>query len=456
MARTSHHIAFLLLAIFAVLVWQGCGPEPGPQPNLSADEQLERAIDAHGIEPIAEPPAQDPARVELGRALFFDRELSGNRDTSCASCHHPREMTGDDIPLSVGTGARIDGEVRHLGEGREFTARNSSDVFNRGVSDWTSMFWDKRVRLGRDGQMITPAGSRLPDGLDNLLAAQAMFPVAERDEMRGEPWDQDIFGEPNELGEIVDGLFNKIWAKLIDRLLAFDGYEELFAEAYPGVAPDDLTFVHAANALAAFQIAEFSFTESAWDRYVAGEEDALDEQQKRGGALFFGEAGCADCHGGTLFTDQKAYNLAVPQFGPGAYPDEPYDRGFGRVSNNPAYDFAFRTPTLRNVALTPPYMHNGAFETLEQTIRHHLAAADGLRDYDAGHLPDEVRELLLDDPDARARILETLDPWAKDAPELSDAQIDDLVAFMEALTSEGADDCEDVVPESVPSGLPVD
>lgn len=453
MARSSYTIVVVMLA---AVVWQGCGPEPGPQPDLTVDEQLERAIDAYDIEPIAEPPAQDPARVELGRALFFDRELSGNRDTSCASCHHPREMTGDDIPLSVGTGAQIDGEVRHLGEGRDFTARNSPDVFNRGVSDWTTMFWDNRIRLGREGQMITPAGSRLPDGLDGLLAAQAMFPVAERDEMRGEPWDQDIFGEPNELGEIVDGLFNTIWAKLMDRLLAFEGYEELFAEAYPDVALDELTFVHAANAMAAFQIGELSFTESAWDLYVAGEEDALDEQQKRGGALFFGEAGCADCHGGTLFTDQKAYNLAVPQFGPGKNPDEPFDRGFGRVSNNPAYDFAFRTPTLRNVALTPPYMHNGAFETLEEAIRHHLAPAEGLRNYDPSHLPDKAREQLLDDPDVHARILETLDPWAEDAPELSDAQIDDLVVFMEALTSEGAANCEDVVPESVPSGLSLD
>jgi cytochrome c peroxidase len=460
--RLRHDIC--LSVLLAALVY-GCGPdkpsEPAPQPELSVDEEIAVGIDAFDIEPLAEPEPQDVDKVELGRALFFDKLLSGRLDTSCASCHHPREMTGDDIPLSAGAGATVDGDKRRLGPDRTWTARNSPELFNRGVAEWTTQFWDMRIRMTDTGHMLTPAGSRMPEGLDNLLAAQAMLPVAERDEMRGERWDTDINGEPNELGQIVDGLLNKIWETLITRLMNNPEYRALFASAYPDTPVDQMSFVHAANAIAAFEIDAFSFTQSPWDRYVAGQSDALDRQQKRGAALFFGQANCAQCHSGTLFTDQKPHNLAVPQFGPGKSPDEPFDRGFGRVSNNSDFDFAFRTPTLRNVVLTAPYMHNGAYETLAGAIRHHIEPAASLRAYDGSHLDDDLRQTLQDDAATQERILKTLDSKmkepAQDGPaQLDDDQIDDLISFMDSLTGEGAAECTDVVPESVPSGLPLD
>lgn len=448
-------------AAVLVAMAMGCGPdqppEPEPQPELTVEEQVAVGIEAWEIEPLPEAAPQAPAKVELGRALFFDRILSGNLDTSCASCHHPREKTSDDIPLSAGTGAEVDGHKRRLGEGRTWTARNSTDLFSRGVSAWRTQFWDMRIRVTDAGHLLTPAGSRLPDGLDdNLLAVQAMFPVLERDEMRGERWDDDIHGEPNELGRIVDGLNNQIWELLMERLLANDEYRSLFAQAYPDVSLDEMGFEYAANAIAAFEIEAFSRGPSPWDRYVDGEASALTDAQKRGAAVFFGKGECAQCHGGTLFTDQKPHNLAVPQFGPGRNPDEPLDLGFGRVSNDSSYNFAFRTPSLRNVALTPPYMHNGAYETMEEAIRHHLTPVESFEQYDPSHLEPDLQAMMHDDPALQARVLETLDPQMKDPPELSDAEVADLVAFMEALTSEGAADTEDVVPESVPSGLPLD
>jgi cytochrome c peroxidase len=449
----------LLASTLLLAMTTSCGPmdeEPEPDPDLTLDEKLELAIDEHDLEPLAEAPPQDPARVDLGRALFYDKILSGNRDTSCASCHHPREMTADEQPLSAGTGAIIEGTERRLGPHREFTPRQSTDIFNRGVPAWGTMFWDMRIRTTDDGRLLTPAGSRLPDGLDSPLEAQAMFPVTSRDEMRGEPWDTDVFGEPNELGEIVDGLVNQIWDALMVRLLDIDEYRELFAQAYPDVDVDELGFEHAAKALAAYQIDAFSFTDSPWDRYLAGQRDALDEPQKRGAALFYGEAGCVDCHSGSLFTDQKPHNLAVPQMGPGKSPDEPLDLGFGRVSNNPAHDFAFRTPPLRNVALTAPYMHNGAYPTLEGAIRHHLSAAQSLRDYDPNLLDDVFAELCLEDDELNERIISTLDPKMKDPPELDDDEIAELIAFLEALTAAGADNTVHEVPDRVPSGLPLD
>lgn len=450
------HISLCALGFVSAL--SACGPTPpheDPDPQLSVDEQIAQAIADNDLEPLAQPAPQDPAKVELGRALYFDKILSGNRDTSCASCHHPRKMTGDDKPLSAGTGAIIDGEDRRLGDGRTPTARNSPEVFNRGVDAWSTQFWDMRVRV-EDGVLLTPAGSRLPDGLDSVLAAQAMFPVTARDEMRGERWDEGVDGHPNELGPIVDGLLNQIWDKLMVRLLDIAEYRQMFAAAYPDVPADELGFQHAANAIAAFEIDAFSFSKTPWDRYVAGEADALDDAQKRGAALFFGKAGCAECHSGNLFTDQKAHNLAVPQFGPGKSPDEPFDLGYGRVSNDRDYNFAFRTPTLRNVEMTPPYMHNGAYETLEGAVRHHLHPARSLRDYDPSHLDAALRESLHNSAQVQARILETLDAKLDDPPELSDAEIGDLIAFMKALNSTHADECMDAVPESVPSGLPLD
>lgn len=456
MRKMRHICTASLLALLAMRCGSDRPPGPEPKAQLTVEEQISMGIRAWDVEPLPRPEAQDPAKVELGRALFFDRILSGNLDTSCASCHHPREKTSDNIPLSAGTGADIDGHTRRLGEGRTWTARNSTDLFSRGVSAWRTQFWDMRIRITDGGHMLTPAGSRLPEGLDNVLAAQAMFPVAERDEMRGERWDTDIHGEPNELGRIVDGLFNQIWAKLMERLLENDEYRRLFADAYPGVEFDEMGFEYAANAIAAFEIEAFSAGRSPWDRYITGDPSALTRAQKRGAAVFFGKGECAQCHGGTLFTDQKPHNLAVPQFGPGRDPDEPLDLGFGRVSNDPSYNFAFRTPSLRNVALTPPYMHNGAYATIEEAIRHHLAPIESLKNYDPSTLEPDLQAMMHDDPALQARILETLDPQMTEPLELSDAEVDDLVAFMKALTSDGADDTEGVVPESVPSGLPLD
>ncbi len=441
-----------LLTVFVC----GCGQAAGPSAPLTPDEALAQIIQKQQLEPLAPAPAQNPAKVRLGRALYFDKILSGNRDTSCASCHHPRHMTGDDKPLSAGTGAVIDGHKRHLGRGRLFTARNSPEVFNRGVSAWTTQFWDMRVRISDDGALLTPAGSRLPDGLDSVLAAQAMFPVTGRDEMRGERWDTGVDGQPNELGPIVDSLLNRIWDALMTRLLAIDAYRQMFAEAYPDVPQDELGFEDAANAIAAFEIEAFSPNETPWDRYLAGHTDALDAAQKRGAVLFYGKAGCAECHSGALFTDQKAHNLAVPQFGPGKSPDEPYDLGYGRVSNDPSYDFAFRTPTLRNVEFTAPYMHDGAYATLEAAVRHHLHPAQSLRDYDPSHLDPKLREQMHNSPEEQARIVQTLDEKLADPPQLSDAEVADVIAFMKALSSTHADDCMDAVPDAVPSGLPLD
>lgn len=169
---------------------------------------LRQVLAAHHIGPLDPGPKPDPAKVKLGQMLFFDRELSGNRDISCATCHHPQFATGDGIPLSIGTGSLGLGPERQRGAMRSFIPRNAPELFNRGSPEWHTMFWDGRV-MGTVAQgFVKPYEFEdlvaLPEGLDSLLAAQALFPVTSAAEMRGERADLDALGQPNELGWLDD------------------------------------------------------------------------------------------------------------------------------------------------------------------------------------------------------------------------------------------------------------
>src|SRR5262245_13390959 len=192
----------LLLALAACDSGSLNQPQSGIDPSL--DAQLRQTIRNWGVVPILAVNAQDPAMVELGRLLFFDKILSGNRDVSCASCHSPLLASGDGQSLAVGTGATIVAGVRRLGPGRSPTPRNAPSLFNSTLGS-PYVFWDGRVSQGLGQQRFqVPAGVVLPDGLSNVLAAQAMLPVTNRVEMRGVAGDRDVAGNVNELAMIAD------------------------------------------------------------------------------------------------------------------------------------------------------------------------------------------------------------------------------------------------------------
>ncbi|MDW8317320.1 MAG: FG-GAP-like repeat-containing protein [Anaerolineae bacterium] len=462
----------MALAFAGVLVVSCYSPGQPAEPSATApavpvadpalDRQLRDLLAAHGIGPLDPGPTPDPAKVALGRMLFFDKELSGNRDISCATCHHPQFATGDGIPLSVGTGGLGLGPERQRGAMRPFIPRNAPELFNRGSPEWRTMFWDGRVMGTVAEGFIKPYEFEdlvsLPDGLDSLLAAQALFPVTSPAEMRGERADVDVHGRPNELGWLDDEDLPQIWEGLMRRLLAIPGYRELFAAAYPDLPLETLGFQHAANALAAFEIHAFTLLDSPWDRYLAGDDSALSPQAKRGALLFYGQAGCARCHSGNLLTDQQFHNIGVPQIGPGK--GRPgmsahIDPGRARETNDPADRFRFRTPPLRNVAITGPWMHNGAYLTLEEAIRHHLDPKAALERYDLTRLPTDLQSDTIWNEAKKQALLETLDPLVATPTVLDDGQIADLLAFLEALTDPRAADLSYLTPEAVPSGLPV-
>jgi cytochrome c peroxidase len=436
-----------LLTVTSLAAVVGCVPR-----NL--DAELERVVESRDLVPLTPGPTHSPDLVRLGEALFFDKELSGNRDIACATCHHPLLHGGDGLSLPVGTGGEGLGPDRYLGEGRQYVPRHSPEIFNRGAREWTTLFWDGRVAISQTAGFESPAGEALPRGLHGVLAAQALFPVTSRDEMRGAPGDT-VRGALNELAGVPDDDLQAIWNGLMKRLLDLEEYRSLFASAYPGVAEDAWSIEDVANALAAYEAEAFWFADTPWDAFLSGHENVLSDGAKRGALLFFGRAGCAACHSGPLLTDQVFHNVGVPQLGPGKGANAPADLGRAEITGKDADRCAFRTPPLRNVTLTGPWMHDGAYTELTAVVRHMAHPAQAARGYDASGLLADLRGTVQSGPQADS-ILATLDPVVAYGRDLSDPEISDLVDFLSALTDPAAADLSHLIPATVPSGLPVD
>jgi cytochrome c peroxidase len=281
-----------------------------------------------------------------------------------------------------------------------------------------------------------------------------MFPVTAPEEMRGQ-------AGTNEIANAASN--QEVWALLMERLVGtsngtvggIEAYRQLFAAAYPTVTNfDDFNFGHAARAIAAFERDAFTFLDTPWDRFMGGDMSAVSDSAKRGALLFCGKAACASCHSGPLLSDFQHHALAVPQVGPGKL-EASEDRGLALVSGDSADDYKFRTPALRNVALTGPWMHDGAFTTLEGAVRHHLDPISSLNDYDPSQLPPPFRDTVDTDPTRNAARAAALDPLLATPIGLTQDEFDDLMAFLYALTDPHALNLLNDVPASVPSGLPV-
>jgi cytochrome c peroxidase len=439
------------LCVAALVVIVACD-ETTPPEGLpgSIDAQLRRTFNAYGVVPIGPVQQQNPALVALGQALMFDKVLSGNRDIACATCHEPSLHATDGLPLAVGTGGSGVGPARTLGPGRSFVPRNAPTLINSGIGLFY-VFWDGRLtRFGPQGPDVPPSLD-----LNDLIAAQAMLPVLNRREMRGERGDVDVFGNPNELAALGDSQPEPVWQAVMQRLLAIPGYVSLFQAAFPGRSPTTFSFRDAATAMAAFQVAELTKTDSPFDRYLKRDDNALPPEAKRGALLFFNEARCNSCHNGPLLGGRDFSNSGAPQLGPGVGRGAPLDFGRGELHNNDFYQFAFRVPPLRNVELTAPYFHDGAVQTLEAAVRHYNDVAKSLRTFDPSTLPAAVQSSYHGDQRTIDTVLATLDFRLRTPLNLTDTQIDELVAFLKSLTDPAARDLSGIAPASVPSGLPV-
>ncbi|HSL71000.1 MAG TPA: cytochrome c peroxidase [Longimicrobiales bacterium] len=440
----------------AAIVLAGCGERISESDPVIAgiDAQLRQSLTMWGVTAIAPMPAQDPNLVALGRALFFDKILSGNKDIACATCHQPAAALGDGLSLPVGTGGTGHGAARTLGAGRTFGPRQSPSLLNSGLGLFY-MFWDGRLS-GRQGFFNNETGIPLPPGLATALIAQAMLPVLNRQEMRGNPGDRDRFGQINELAQFTDDQSGAIWQAVMQRLLTIPEYVALFNAAFPTRPASQLTFADAARALATFQMDAFTKTRSAFDRYLERDNAALSAAQKRGALLFFDEKPCGSCHNGPFIGGQGFANVGVPQIGPGVRVQLPLDLGRGELEqHNSFYRFAFRVAPLRNVELTAPYMHSGAYATLEAVVEHYNNVPLAIRTYDTAQLDPDLLPLYHGDEATIKNVLTTLDGRLQTPLNLTDGDKADLVAFLKSLTDPAARNLAAIAPTRVPSGLPV-
>jgi cytochrome c peroxidase len=403
------------------------------------------------------------AKAQIGRLLFYDPILSGNKNISCGTCHNPQLGTSDGLSLGIGEGGTGIGDQRQPGTGdnriKKRIPRNSPGLWNLGEKNITLMFHDGRLSKSDiyGNGFNSPAREWLPAGLDNILAAQALFPLTAQFEMAGNPKENQVAGAAHDR-------IDAVWPIIAKRVRTIARYGEMFVAAFGDVhAPSDVTITHIANAIGAFEGLEWQSFDSAFDAFLAGNNEALSDQQKRGLDIFYGKGGCSQCHTGKLLTDHQFYALALPHFGPGrTRPFDPYVRDVGRMGETDRLEdaYRFRTPSLRNVALTPPYGHNGAYATLEGIIRHHLdpqKAYQGWQKQEANLLPvawlAATDFIAFEDRREQIRLRSKLDI---SPVTLGDEEIDALVSFLRSLTGTKSIKGRFGKPEHVPSGLKVE
>lgn len=309
----------------------GCGDDEyvGPvfvEPDLEG-ESYEWNLPPGFPEPtVPEDNPMSEAKVELGRHLFHDTRLSGNGTQSCASCHQQAKAFTDGREVAVGS----TGE-RH--------PRNSMSLTN--VAYQPVLTWFDPTQTTLEHQLVTPFFSRTPVELG----------IGDEDE-------------------------------LISRLQSDETYRELFEEAYPE-EDDSYRVSHVTKALASFVRTMISGN-SPEDRFRRGDESALSSSAQRGRELFNSDSlGCARCHGGRFFTgtfdhaekavpDIEFHNNALYNLDEnGSYPEPSV--GLIMFTGEPDDMGRFKAPTLRNIALTAPYMHDGSIETLDGVIDHYAA-----------------------------------------------------------------------------------
>ena len=405
----------------------------------------------------------DPAKAKIGQLLFYDKILSGNRNISCGTCHHHDLAGGDGVSLGIGEGGVGLGPKRLAESGtdriRKRIPRNAPALWNLGATEIDVLFHDGRLETSDlyGNGFNSPAEEWLPQGLETILAAQALFPLTARFEMAGDP-------EENEISGAVNDRIDNAWPILAKRVRTIPAYGDMFVTAFDHVdSANQVTIVEIANALAAFIGSEWRNHDSPFDRFLTGDQTALAPEAARGMALFYGEAGCSACHSGPLMSDQGFHALALPAFGPGKTRRfDPQPRDVGRMGESDRLEdaYRFRTPMLRNVALTAPYGHNGAYPTLDGIVRHHLDPSVMLDAWtnDMARLPKaswfaEVDFIVQADRREMARQRAKLD--IARVP-LNDGDIAAIVAFLESLTGETALDRPLGRPQTVPSGLTVD
>ena len=378
------HPAGLLVAAatVAVLLYMEVGAVAQSKSTLSA---LPSTPQAPGDNPTT------PAKVALGKLLFWDPLLSGPQDVACATCHHPQNGYAEDRDLALGvTGIGLGSSRRQApGSSIPIVKRNSPTVLNIAFSGsdqsgsydpaTAPMFWDMRVKS---------------------LEKQALEPLKAFEEMRGDTYLED-----------------EALAKVVAKLQANAEYRSLFARAFG--SEQSVNAENLGRAIAAFERTLLA-NNSPFDRYMRGDRSAMTEEQVSG-MKRFESVGCIKCHNGPMFSDYKLHVMGVP--------DNP---ALPASDDGAEKTYAFRTPSLRNLNFTGPYEHNGMFRTLSDVVGFYEDAKGG-----RSRNPKVSSE--------------KLDPLIRELGDFDEEDVD-LVEFLRTLSDDSFDR---TIPERVPSGLPV-
>ena len=391
----------------------------------SLDERLAEYIKTFKLKPVHQLDLGKDGLYHAGKRLFNDKLLSGNRNISCADCHHPEKGTGDGVALSLGQGSLNTNRLRYQWKGAVLK-RHSPVLYNLGHSEFRDMFWDGRVSF-RDGILRTPEprlnganpeAAHVANVLSNALEAQVIFPILSREEMRGWP------GE-NELADESDNL--KAWELVVKRIRSES--KEVFAALQKSFPGREINIGHVARALGRFVSVEFQVWDTPYDRYLKGDLEALDERSKKGMRVFFERGRCGNCHWGKHLTNHAFQSAGVPAL---VKEGAETDRGVMELTGNPRHAFLFKNPQLRNVALSAPYMHNGSFQTLRQVIEHYNKISESLEAY----LPDPFlqfpyrRDLEVNTQSSEDIFRSVFQPFLRRGLRLSEEEMGDLEHFL--------------------------
>ncbi|MDC1412065.1 cytochrome-c peroxidase [Amylibacter sp.] len=403
----------------------------------------------------------DENEAKLGQLLFYDPILSGNKEVACATCHHPSLGTGDGLSLSLGDGGKGLGKKRivnyeNLPEQR--VPRNAQPLFNLGAKQFKTLFHDGRVQvdLSRPSGLRTPLEEEMVEGFSSIISAQTMFPVLSADEMAGHYSENEI-SEAVRRGTLTGE--GGAWDLISKRVGSVPAYSDFFIDIYDHIeVAKDIKFTDISNAVAAFMEFEWRSDTSPFDDFLQGKLN-LNISQENGMELFYGKANCSSCHAGALFTDHQFHATGQPQLGPGKaarFQSHSRDLGRFRVTGNIKDKYAFRTPSLRNVELTGPWGHAGAYNELEAFLGAHIDPYLALSNYDKSNVTltkyDTNDWKIMDDA---SEVKAIADAISIKPVIISKGEVTDLLAFLGTLTDTKAQKGRLGIPETVPSGLKI-
>lgn len=408
------------------------------------DIKLKRYTERFFLKAVEKPTGKKVELYKLGKELFNEKEISGNRNITCADCHMPEFGSGDKLPVGIGEGGKWQGEERFIAKGHVIP-RNSQPLYNLGDKNMEHMFWDGRVHYRKDWDVYTtpvealngdyPERWDITENLGSALAAQALFPITSHEEMRGKKGSNDIANAPNE---------EAVWKIVMRRLLAMPKYRKLFKEAYSATPKNELNIGHFAQAIAHFETHEFAAYNTPWDNYLRGDKSALNQKAKRGAVVFMESGRCASCHVGTLLGGRGFAAVATPQIGPGKNDPRKNDEGRFLVTGREYDRYRFRIPPLRNIALTAPYFHSGAYGTLEDVVDHYRGGIKSIDKYDSSWVLNSFKKnfkknlFVETNPYMLFKKKDAAHPIFKNGEiQINDMQKSDLVYFLRHALTDG-------------------